>query len=222
MRDNNVMIITGGRCNKLLVARLMEELDISQVIAVDGGLKTADQLKITPDYIVGDFDTIDSETINRYRQLAKGQEKPKVLSFQPEKDDTDTEIAIRLCIEMKADKVVLVGATGTRLDHTFANIHLLKMLLDAGIPAFIYDDNNKIYLIDRTLQIKKQDLYGNYFSMLPFTEKVTGITLTGFKYPLEQKTVHFGTSLCISNEVVKEHARVELNEGILIIFEARD
>jgi len=222
MADNKVMIITGGRCNLQLVRELIIDLKINTIIAVDGGLKAADELGIIPDYVVGDFDTIDTEIIKRYREMSNKNEKPIILSFQPEKDDTDTEIAVRLCVELQADSVALVGATGTRLDHTFANIHLLKMLLDERIPAKIYDDNNKIYLTDRSINLNRSNLYGSYFSMLPLTEKVTDITLHGFKYPLTKHTLHFGTSLCISNEVVEDQASIELNEGILVLFESRD
>lgn len=221
---NHVMIISGGTCNNELICRLMKERNIDIVIAVDGGLKAVDELGIIPDYIVGDFDTIESDIIEKYRNLEQNDKEHhlKILTFQPEKDDTDTEIAVRLSIELSPKDVTIVGATGTRLDHTFANIHLLKMFLDARIDAAIYNETNKIYLIDNTLTLQKSQLYGPFFSMLPFTEKVNGITLKGFKYPLNQKDVEFGTSLCISNEVVDESATVSFEQGILIIFETMD
>lgn len=225
MKDrNHVMIITGGACEDTLVERLIKEQQVDTVIAVDGGLKLADRLQLMPDYIVGDFDTIEPEIIERYKVLTKRHESnaPKVLSFRPEKDDTDTEIAVRLCIELKVKKVTIVGATGTRLDHTLANIHMLKNFLESGIEAAIYDCNNKIYLTDHNLVLRRDQLYGENFSMLPFTESVTGITLKGFKYPLKNKTISLGTSLCISNVVLEETASLEFDTGILIVFETLD
>lgn len=222
--SRHVMIISGGSCDQEFAKQFLAKNSIDTVIAVDGGLKIADEIGRIPDYIVGDFDTIESDIIQKYTSMAdsKCTHAPKILEFCPEKDDTDTEIAIRLCIQLGAKKVTIVGATGTRLDHTFANIHLLKMLLEAGIEAAIYDQNNKIYLINHKISLTKQNLYGNYFSMLPLTEKVTEITLKGFKYPLNRKDISFGTSLCISNEVVEDTATVELGQGILIIFESKD
>lgn len=222
--SKHVMIISGGSCNQELTKELMRKNEIDTVIAVDGGLKICDELGRIPEYIVGDFDTIEARIIQKYGDMVNLQaaNAPEILSFQPEKDDTDTEIAIRLCIKLGAQTVTIVGGTGTRLDHTFANIHLLKKLLDAGIKAAIYDKNNKIYLIDHRLELLNENIYGNYFSMLPFTEQVTGITLTGFKYPLSKKDISFGTSLCISNEVVEPSATVEFTNGILIIFESLD
>ena len=77
-------------------------------------------------------------------------------------------------------------------------------------------------MINQPKALLKKDCYGTYFSMLPFTEEVKKITLTGFKYPLYEKDIEFGTSLCISNEVIEESARVEFSEGILVIFESMD
>lgn len=223
LHDKIAMIVTGGSCDKELTERLLEEQQVNTIIAVDGGLKILDELNLIPDYIVGDFDTIDPNIIKKYKELhAKQADAPIIEEFCPEKDDTDTEIAIRLCIRLQCKKVILLGATGTRLDHTFANIHLLKQLLDKGIEAYSYDKNNKIYLINQPKALLKKDCYGTYFSMLPFTEEVKKITLTGFKYPLYEKDIEFGTSLCISNEVIEESARVEFSEGILVIFESMD
>lgn len=222
--SNHVMIMSGGNCDSELVRRLILDRTIDTVIAVDGGLEIADELELIPNYIVGDFDTISQNIIEKYRKLSEstGNLVPKILEYHPEKDDTDTEIAIRLCIELKPEEVTIVGATGTRLDHTFANLHLLKMFLDEKIDAAIYDGNNKIYLTDRELRLSKKSLYGPYFSMLPFTEKVTGITLKGFQYPLTNKDISIGTSLCISNEVIEDSACVEFKQGILIVFESLD
>lgn len=222
--DKRAMIVTGGYCDKGLVTQLLEQNHVDLIIAVDGGLRIIDELGLKADYIVGDFDTIEPTIIRKYRDLTNEQEinTPVIQEFQPEKDDTDTEIAIQLCIQLSCCNVILVGATGTRLDHTFANIHLLKQLLDAGINASIYDNNNKIYLKNQSFIIHKSETYGTYFSMLPLTECVKNVTLTGFKYGLQNHNVEFGSSLCISNEVVEDTAQVEFSKGILILFETKD
>lgn len=222
--DKRALIVTGGYCDKGLVTQLLEQIHVDLIIAVDGGLRIIDELGLKADYIVGDFDTIEPTIIRKYRDLSNAQEtaQPVIQEFQPEKDDTDTEIAIQLCIQLSCCDVILVGATGTRLDHTFANIHLLKQLLDAGIEASIYDNNNKIYLKNQSFAIHKNEIYGTYFSMLPLTECVENVTLTGFKYSLQNHNVIFGSSLCISNEVVEDTAQVEFSKGILILFETKD
>ena len=222
--SNQIMVISGGACNGELVRRLIIEKAIDTVIVVDGGLKVVDELQIMPNYIVGDFDSIDERLLSKYKKFAENDsmDAPIIKTYSPKKDDTDTEIAIRLCIELKPQEVTIVGATGTRLDHTFANMHLLMKLLEERIPAAIYDGHNKIYLIDQPIRLYKKNLYGPYFSMLPFSETVSGITLKGFKYPLDNRKISLGTSLCISNEVVEETAQLMLKDGILLIFESLD
>lgn len=218
------MVISGGTCDCDLVRSLIIERAIDTVIAVDGGLKVVDQLEIIPNYIVGDFDTIETHMIERYREMknSSGNGTPIILEYRPEKDDTDTEIAIQLCKKLQPDSVALVGVTGTRLDHTFANFHMLKQLLDSNIDAAIYDQHNKIYLKHQSFQVKKRNLYGPYFSLLPFTETVPGLTLRGFRYNLENYDLTAGTSLCISNEVVHDVADVEFRDGSLLVFESVD
>jgi len=84
------------------------------------------------------------------------------------------------------------------------------------------DANNKIYLKKECFTIKKNMQYGNYVSLLPFTEKVFGLTLKGFKYPLNNVILTSGVSLGISNEIKEEEVLVEISEGILLVIEAKD
>ena len=86
----------------------------------------------------------------------------------------------------------------------------------------IYDAQNRIYLIGGRRVFRKAELYGKYISFLPLTETVIGLTLRGFKYPLNRKTISLGTSLCISNELKKEEGVLELERGVLICVESHD
>ena len=141
---------------------------------------------------------------------------------QPEKDDTDTELAIKRALAMGASHIVLLGATGGRLDHLLGNIHLLFPCLQRGVQASIVDPGNKLYLIDGEHHFKKKDVWGTYVSFLPLTEEVRGITLRGFKYPLTDRDISIGTSLCISNELEDEEASITFREGVLVVVESRD
>ena len=118
--------------------------------------------------------------------------------------------------------VDIVGATGSRLDHVLGNIHLLVLPLQLGISACLIDARNKIYLRKENFKIRKESQFGNYVSLLPFSDRVVGLTLTGFKYPLNHIILSSGNSLGISNEIVEEEAVVELNEGVLLVIESRD
>ena len=86
------------------------------------------------------------------------------------------------------------------------------------------DSRNKVYLLDSGRTFHKDRVFGKYVSFLPLTEKVTGITLTGFRYPLTEKEISIGVQagLCVSNEIVQEEASLQFREGILVCVESKD
>jgi thiamine pyrophosphokinase len=187
------------------------------IIAADSGLAAADRLNIELDYIVGDFDSVSETVLQKYRKLST-----PIKTFPKEKDKTDTQIAIELALMNHAVHLDIIGATGSRLDHVLANIHLLLLPMQLKVRASLIDGNNRIYLKQESFTLKKQEQFGDYVSLLPFTEKVRGLTLRGFKYPLNQIVLTSGNSLGISNEIVEEEASVEFTEGILLVIESRD
>lgn len=124
-------------------------------------------------------------------------------------------------MKLKSTKITIIGAIGTRIDHTIANIHILKEALDKNIKARIINQNNEIWLINKDEEIEKSDQY-KYISVIPLTNTVTGLTITGMKYPLKNYTLSIGNSLGISNEQIEKKATIQLKTGILIIIKSRD
>ncbi|MCB7319737.1 thiamine diphosphokinase [Lacrimispora sp. 210928-DFI.3.58] len=212
------LILTGGRLDLSFARDFLKGESFARVIAVDGGLKAAKELSLMPDIIVGDFDTVEPEILAFFRK------KEHIIwdVHNPEKDDTDTELAIKRALAMGCDETVLLGATGGRLDHMLGNLHLLYPCLQKGMEACIVDPQNKLYLIDGERHFRRDELWGNYISFLPLTEEVRGITLTGFKYPLTDKDIEIGTSLCISNELAEEEGTITFLEGVLMVVESHD
>ena len=226
-----ILIITGGTIDEKFAINYLNNNSFDKIIAVDGGLAFADkaseqnsQFRLTD--IVGDFDTIDSEIIQRYKDMTTG---PKIHEYIPEKDYTDTDIALRLVIDMcqnsgkiNDSEIVILGATGTRLDHVLANITMLLMPFEVGIKASIIDAHNKIQLIRGTTSILAEEQFGKYVSFIPLTPTISGVTLKGFKYPLTNRTIALGSNLCISNEIVDDEAVVSIENGIAIMLETKD
>lgn len=214
------LILTGGKLDLAFARSFLEKEKFNKLIAVDGGLKAAKELKLIPDYIVGDFDSVSNEIREEFRKY------PYIVweQHKPEKNETDTELARNLALKLSCDEIVFLGATGGRIDHMIGNIHALKTCLERGIAACIVDAQNRLRLIDAPFRLKKADQWGKYISFAPYTEEVTGITLSGFRYPLKGKTIYRGeeVGLCISNEITDEIAQVSLKDGILICIESRD
>ncbi len=214
------LIISGGHLEDGFAASYIENYDFGLTIAVDSGMSFFYRQGWAPDYIVGDFDSVKPEILQSFLELK--EDKPKVLQFQPEKDETDTEIAIRTAIGQGCGAIHILGATGSRLDHVLGNIHLLGMAMERGVEVIMAEPNNRIRMVREGLVLKKGGQYGKYVSLLPFTPQVTGLTLTGFKYPLDQYTLECYHSLGVSNEITGEQAEISFRDGVLLVIESKD
>lgn len=218
-----IVILSGGHINRIFLKDYLKKYNFDKLICADGGLEPASELDLSIDYLVGDFDSVSPLVLEQYKEkINHGQIKTQIEEYLPEKDLTDTEIAIKLAMKEKPKEIVLFGGTGTRLDHVLANINLLMKPLSQGIRAYIMDENNKIYLINRSTILKKEELFGPFISFLPLSEVVTGVSLEGFKYPLVNARLTIGESLGVSNELLEEKGSIKLDQGMLIVVEAKE
>ncbi|BBF43018.1 thiamin pyrophosphokinase [Lachnospiraceae bacterium KM106-2] len=219
----NGLIITGGSISRFQLEQLATGQRYDVTIVVDGALKIAIASDLKIDYLVGDFDTIEPAILNEYeKKIKSGECQTELIRLIPEKDMTDTQVAIDLAIDKGVTDLTILGGIGTRVDHSLANIHLLLRTLRNGVNGCMINEWNRIRLVDRNIAISKEDSFGKYISLIPFTTKVTGITLKGMKYPLKDHTLVLGDSLGISNEITSEVASIELEEGILLMIESCD
>ena len=98
----------------------------------------------------------------------------------------------------------------------------LEVVLEEQIKISLVDEHNRIRMINQPLTIRKAEQYGKYVSLIPFSEKVSGVTLRGLKYPLTDYTMGGFNSLGISNEIVSDEASISLSSGQLIVIESKD
>ncbi|MBO5278471.1 MAG: thiamine diphosphokinase [Lachnospiraceae bacterium] len=225
MNNSRTLIISGGRTDKDFALSFLSDRQYERIIAVDGGLRVLRELKLMPTDIVGDFDTVEPELLALY----ENNENIVIRRFNPQKDDTDSEIAVNMAIDYGSSRIDILGASGSRLDHTLGNIRLLGLIHQSGKnsffrEAYIYDRNNRVRLIEKECVIKKEEAYGTYISLLPFTQTVTGITLEGFKYPLHHHTMDIfrAPTLGISNELTASEGKITCREGVLLVIESKD
>ncbi|MDD7390219.1 MAG: thiamine diphosphokinase [Lachnospiraceae bacterium] len=212
------LILTGGSVDDSAASDFLTEYSYDLIIAVDSGLTAARRLQLKPDYCVGDFDSVSKESLEYFRGISGIRWE----THPPEKDETDTELALHLALRRGADLIHVFGATGTRMDHTLAAIGLLQIPLEAGVSCWMIDGHNRITMIDSELSLKRSETFGTYVSLIPFTEAVTGVTLEGFKYPLRDYTFVQGNSLGVSNEIVSEEASITIGGGRMILIESKD
>lgn len=180
------------------------------IICADSGLHIAEKIGITPDLIVGDFDSyIGSlpENIEIYRSV-------------PEKDDTDTLMAVKNAIDRGYDEIWLYGGLGARFDHSYANIQTLIFAYEKGCKMTIYDSDNILTLrgAGEYEFLHKPDWY---FSLFALTEKADIGELKGVKYPLENYEMRIGYPIGVSNEITADKAFLRINSGLVLVIESK-
>lgn len=211
------LIVSGGNVEEELLNEIYSNNKFDNIIASDRGLEVLDKQGITPNYIIGDFDSIDRKILDKYIN----NKNIKIRRLNPEKDYTDTHMALKLGVEIESKEIIILGGLGTRIDHMLANIHILKEALENGIECKIVDSRNEIQLINKKTILKIDKNY-KYISLIPLTTKAEGITLKGLKYPLSNATLEIGHSIGVSNEQFEDNAIIDLKAGILILIKSKD
>ena len=188
------------------VNRTLKEGTLECVIGVDGGCKLLETLSLVPNIILGDFDSI--ENLQKFKALWPSAD---IMIFPSEKDYTDAELAFDVMGEKKMDRVLVVGGFGGRVDHMMSILHLLG---NASNYVMIDEQNyiEKIVTPYRAVFTKEATL-NNYVSLIPMSEGLYGVTLEGFKYPLNNAAIEFAQTLGISNEIVETEGVVTIRKG---------
>ena len=217
--SKRIIIISGGELNEEFVLSILEKEENQYVIGVDRGMEFLCRHQILPNYIVGDFDSVKKEIGDYYRN----ETDVPIREYNPVKDASDTEIAIRLAMTLGGRELLILGATGTRLDHVLANLGLLSMGKEQGVRIAIADQWNYITLAESGTILHREEQFGKYVSFFTVGGDVTGLTLRGFKYPLNgyHLTVE-DSGLTVSNEISEETAEILYESGQLLMIMSRD
>ena len=216
--SKRTVIVSGGMLEKDFVIPILRSEETEFVIGVDRGLEFLYHNEIKPDYIVGDFDSAPRTLVNYYRE----ELNVPIREFNPVKDASDTEIALRLCLGLNRKELWILGATGSRIDHLWANVQCLQIALAANARARILDSHNQIRLLDKGITLKREEAFGKYFSLFPLELPVDGLNITGAKYPLKDHFMKPEDSLCVSNEFEEDEVKISFSYGKVILMETRD
>jgi thiamine pyrophosphokinase len=188
----------------------------SLVIAADGGARKAAEIGLVPDLVMGDGDSLDEAAIAALR--SSGTE---VELFPAEKDESDTELALREAVARGAKTIVVLGAFGGgRLDHALANIGLLALPELDGRDVVLTDGRVTVRLTgsaDGPGRTGVAGSPGDLVSLFPIDAAVEGIATTGLRYPLQGETLRLGPSRGLSNELTVPEARITTERGRLLL-----
>ena len=206
-----VFIISGGDLGDPAFLRKQAETAApAAMICADGGARHLKTAGIIPDLIVGDMDSLDSESLRYYE--AKGC---RIVRHPERKDETDTELALREAFRMEPAEVWIWGALGHRVDHALANVSLLAQGQEKGIEVKLIDEWCELFLVDRRTVIVGEA--GQTVSLFPFAGPAAGVTLTGFEFPLTKAVMEIGRPYGVSNRLMAEKGMIEVDSGRLLV-----
>lgn len=211
----NLILIAGGPADELPDFSFFPE---ASYIGVDSGTMALLEKGIQPVAAVGDFDSVTAEDYEKILAVL-----PELARSPSEKEQSDTELGLEKAMAYQPDQVILAGVTGGRLDHYMSALHIM-FNYQQKFPAtdfILLNNQNRIrFLRPGTHAVEKDGRY-RYVSFYPFAEEVAGLTLNGFKYPVADEAVPFGTTRFVSNELLGPGS-VTIQSGRCLMVESSD
>ena len=204
--NNICYVVSAGDCAGINI--LKKENDI--IIAVDKGLSYLLDADIKPDIILGDFDSLG--------YVPTGD---NVIEHVPEKDDTDTMLAVKLGIEKGYKEFVIYGALGGRMDHSIANLLVVNYLSDNKCKCTVVDEAVTIRnVFDGKIVLEGKD--SGVFSVFTLKNEAKGVSISGAKYEVSDCVFTNSIPLGVSNEFVGKDVVIEVEDGQLIVMENKN
>ena len=203
-------IYTGGTVYTEHVTARPEEGDL--VIAADAGFRTAEELGVRVDVLLGDFDSLGEPSVPDGCELIR---------VPVEKDSTDTQLAVDLALHRGARELVIIGGLEGRLDHTLSTVAVLEMLSQKRVHAVLTNGCNRVRFLRDGGVIIPRDRY-RFLSLIAADTVVKGVTLEGCKYPLKKARLSRTNQYAVSNEIEGNCALVEIKRGGVWIIESMD
>lgn len=215
---SKAIIISGGELEEGFAETVLSENEGASIVGVDKGVEYLYHHQIKPNYIVGDFDSIAPEIIKYY----KTETNVAIREYNPVKDESDTEMAIRIAITIGSTEIYILGATGGRIDHLWANVQSLAIACKFNVRAYILDPQNRIFVTDKPCQLKKSEAYGKYLSVFSLSGDIFDFNMKGTKWPLEHHVLKPTDSLTVSNRFEDEIVEIDFIGGTIVVMETRD
>ncbi len=213
------LLLANGDCGKaaLELCKQQGRQTAVLVVAVDGGLRHCIALGLQPDVLIGDLDSAATNDVGNLDLNCT-----RVLRHNPDKDQTDLELALEHVQESGIAHVVLAGLSGGRTDQMLCNWLLLgQSLLGRNRWSFsvdVIDSDGLGFLVtaDRHRRITVQT--GATISLLALTTSVQGLTTEGLQYPLSDAELPLGSSLGVSNVASGTEFTVKVTQGIVLAY----
>ncbi|HJL89794.1 MAG TPA: thiamine diphosphokinase [Acidimicrobiales bacterium] len=206
MREHHALIITGGPTPVATADLPPAEF----VVAADRGADNAASLGLVPDLLVGDLDSVSTETLTSIEEAGVQIER-----HPTDKDQTDLELALAAATNHGATSVTIVATATGRPDHAMANLLTAAAERWAGLEIDLLVDSSRAWVVRSRLDLKVP--VGSLVSLMAVGGRVTGVTSSGLRWPLSDSSLKPGVGRGLSNEVTAMHATVEVATGTLLV-----
>ena len=212
----HALLVGGGPVDRdQLQAEVAKEPDL--IMGVDRGGLYLSELGITPQILIGDFDSLPEDYLNRFRSAGVTIE-----TFPARKDQSDLELGLEQVLKRGVQSIRILGGLGKRLDHTLGNIGLLWKALEEGVAVQLLDRDHEVQLIDPDHTVTLQHRPGWAVSLVPFTDQVAGVTTSGLAYPLRGEDLFINSCRGIHNQFQDPVATIRISAGALLVIYFRE
>lgn len=179
------------------------------IICADSGYKKCERLNITPDLIIGDFDS-----------SPKPDVLCEIIELQVRKDDTDTFYCIKEAINRGYNDIVILGGIGSRIDHTYSNILSVNYCFERNVNCALVNEKNMLTVISGETVIKKGKF--EFFSLFALFEKCFGVSIKGAQYELECAELEPSAQFTQSNAFKNDVVIINAEKGKIILILSND
>ncbi len=207
-----LLVVAGGEIRDTAFLRSkLSELKPAEIICADSGAGYLHTIGMVPHVIIGDMDSLSPGMLEHFTERGS-----RIIRFPEGKNETDTQLALEYAFDAVPDEIYVFGAFGTRIDHTLANISLLALGVKKGIQVKFIDEWCETFVVDGESTIEGEP--GQTVSLLPLSDTVTGITIEGFEYPLNDGMMEIGIPYGVSNRLIAARGIISVKSGHLLVI----
>lgn len=208
-----IIILANGRLPDIHKARSLIQSD-DYIICADGGTRHAVSLALRPDLIIGDLDSAETGTLQKFKE-----DGVQIAAYPPDKNETDLELAISHAVSLNPEQIIIVAALGGRLDQTLANITLLSDSRHASFDMRLDDGVEEVFFCRD--QAKVFGRSGDIVSLIPWQGAVSEVETRDLKWALHKETLYPDKTRGISNEMLGDTASISIGSGLLLVVHRR-
>jgi len=204
---NKCIILANGKPPKKSIITFFQKKGYNKLICADGGANSALKMKLVPDLIIGDLDSISTKALKEFKYSSK------IIRIKRQ-NDTDVEKCLKYSIKNKFSEALLVGVTGNRLDHTFCNLGIVLKVFPS-IKLSLIAENSFLKPYKGKVKIKTHP--GETISVYGLDHK-TKITSKGLKYKLKNISLPFGVRESTSNIAIGNEIDLNITGGVVFVI----